>query len=516
MARPDADEVNTLGNGRLFLQWCGPSPNNDTKYAGYNTQYLALEGVTKPVRGGVNPIRVPNPVRPKATKVVGYTQDAPDFITATLRVTEKHQGIPFQWGPLDQPLNIYVTRGVCERLDDINNWSDFAEIYSFARVTDGDFGARTPTWDNDDMLDDSLSLSIFSAYAIGPMSFGYKGSSETNTEVIDVVYGNSRGCADCGIFDPIGNKRWYAVTKSSGAGSPGLTAEVIYTPNGNDIYQKSIDNMGVTEDPKAIALIGNYLVVLGDGAYYYATVGKRTGLVGTFTKVSTGFNASNKPNDMFVANPREIYFAANNGWVYMATSIPQGVSAIEQGNVTTQHLQRIYAQDDQILAVGNSGTIIFSENRGASFAASPVSPTGFTYLCGELMGPGQWFVGSGVGDGRCFYTDNFGNSWTQIVLPGSAAVYDIVAPSLEVIHIAYATATPAARIMSTFDGGDSWVVSSDDTQKRILNLPTFARASRLAFPDVDDLTVASNNLLVAGLASGSTDGLIVLGSSSLH
>lgn len=516
MPRPDADEINTLGNGRIFMQWCGPGANNTLKYAGYDTQYLALEGVNRQGAGGVTSIRVPSPSRPKTTQVVGYMVEAPGDYTATLRATEKHGSIPFQWGPMDKPFNLYVVRGICERLDDPQGWTDFVEIYSYARVTEGDLGARTPTWDNDDMTEGSLSLVLFNTYAIGSMAFGYKGTNETNTEVIDVVYGNTRGCADCGLKDLYGTNRWYAVT-IPGIASPGLLPELIYTVDGGaTISQKSIENLGAAEIPLAIDIVGNYVVVLGADAYYYAPINNRTGVVGTFTKVSTGFNATYTPNDMFVVSPREIYFAADGGYIYKSTNILNGVSYLEQGNATSSDLHRVYAQDDIILAVGESGAIIISENRGASFSLSPTTPCGMTYEACAIQNGGKWFVGTGTGDGRFFYTTNYGNTWTQIVIPSSNGVYDIAMPTEEVIHVAFATSTPVARIYSSYDGGNNWCVSSDSTQRRMLNMPTFARPNRLAYPDVQDASIMCNNLAIAGLASGSADGVVVIGSAQFH
>lgn len=510
--KPTADQVNTLGNGRLFLQFCGPSAVNSLSFGGYETQYLALEGVSRPIRGGITPIRVPSGATPKKTQVVGYSNDAPDFPTGTLRATERHGGIPFQWGPLDQPMNLYVVRGNCERLDDFDGWTDFLEVYSYARATDGDMGSRTPVWDNDDMVDDGLSLTFFNVYAMGAISFGYKGLNETNAEVIDVTYANTRGCGDCGVYNPNGTSRWYAVTRN-GASSPGLLPEVIYTTDGVTILQKNIENFGAAELPLAIKVVGNYLVVLGSGAYYYAPISKRSGLLGTFTKVTSGFDAAHPPTDMFVASPREVYFSAEDGWIYKSTALLQGVSVLEQGNVTSEHLARIVAFDDIILATGNSGTIIFSENRGQSFTSAPVSPTGYTFTAAEILNGGEWLVGSGAGDGKLFHTNNFGNSWTQITLPESNAIHDIKAPTLESIFVAYSTSTPSARIASSQNGGNSWVFSSDSIQPRLVNMPTFARPNRLAFPDVEDSTIAANNLLIGGLATGATDGVIVLGAA---
>ena len=92
-------------------------------------------------------------------------------------------------------------------------------------------------------------------------------------------------CGDCGPNDN-GAQRVYAVTKSSGAASPGLPAELIYSLDGGVTWaQTLIDSFGSTEDPLAVDMVGSRIVVLGADAYYYATL-NANGVPGTFTKVS--------------------------------------------------------------------------------------------------------------------------------------------------------------------------------------------------------------------------------------
>jgi hypothetical protein len=76
----------------------------------------------------------------------------------------------------------------------------------------------------------------------------------------------------------------------------------------------------------------------------------------------------------------------------------------------------------------------------------------------------------------------------------------------EVGYIAHATAAPLARIFSTWNGGEDWI----NAAPRILNLPVFDYAGRLAAPDAD-AGIAANNLAVAGLAGDGVDGVLLIG-----
>jgi hypothetical protein len=83
---------------------------------------------------------------------------------------------------------------------------------------------------------------------------------------------------------------------------------------------------------------------------------------------------------------------------------------------------------------------------------------------------------------------------------------DIVFATSEVGYFSHDTATPTARVFATWDGGNSFT----DSAPRILNMPTYNRANRLAVPAVDD-SIAANNLAVAGLAGNGSDGILLLG-----
>lgn len=513
-ARPLVEEIASLNQGRVFLQWCGPLPSSPVLYSGRQAQYLALEGVSRPWRGGINQQRMPGDL-PKTYKTVGRSEDPPDFATATLRMTEIHGTIPIQWSNMRQPFNAYVVRGACDRLDDFNNLQDGCEVYSWALAGSTDFGARTPGWEGDDPLDDSTDLTLVGGvYFVGPLGFQSKGSTETNTEVAAVTYGLSRGCGNCGYGDRDGTKAVYAVTKP-GTSSPGLLPEIIYTTDGGSSWsQASIDSFGATEQPLAIAVVGQYLVILGSSAYYYAAINARTGTIGSFTKVSTGFNATYAPQDMIALSPREVWFVGLGGVVYFSSDITAGVSVIAAtGDVTSNNLRRIKASGNALVAVGDSGTIIFSANAGSTWATSPTTPTAWGFRAVEVLDEYRWWIGSGAGQGRLWYTTNGGYTWTERTLESSNEVNDITFATDEVGWVSYATTTPAARLMGTWNGGADWVLSTNSAQRRIQNLPTHARINRVAVPDALP-GVAANNVVLGSASTGSTDGLILFGAGN--
>lgn len=515
MPNLSADEIITQRHKRFFLQKGGALPGNKPAYAGVEGQYMKIEGLSNPQSGGVDPIYMHDPNRVGGFRLVNRSITAPDLPEATLVFTERHGAIPQQIVGFACPFNIYEVSGRCRHLGDFERgWEDYVNILSGAIVTDIDMGDRGAWGDSDDQIEDSLSVTLAAVYPIGKLAFGAKAAPEISREVVDVVYGSNVQCGACGVRDD-GTKLIYAVTKSSGSGSPGLPAEVIYTLDAGLTWnQSTIDNLGATEDPLAIDIAGQYLIVIGSGAYYYATLSTITGAPGTWTKVTTGFVATKVPNDLYVAGPNEVFFVGDGGYIYLSNDITAGVVTVSAGVITTNDLLRVHGADDTVVAVGAGSTVLKSTDRGAVFSATVDSPSDVSLdvQAVAVLDEYRYWIGTG-NSGRIFFTLDGGQNWTQKAFSGAGAgnVYDIVFPTQEVGYFSYSNNTPTAQLFSTWNGGFSF--SAQDP--RIVNYPTFNRANRIAYPKVPILGIASNNVIVGGLAGDGTDGALFLGVSNI-
>ena len=513
MAKPGADLVVTQKHRRAFSQRGGPSPVNLTRYVPQET-YMTFDDDSNPIVGGREPIRFHDPLRRAggAYKLIGETTSAPDFPTSTINFFEQHGGIP--WMDFDAGCynNFYEVVGPCKRPDDfINGWSDFVKIYSYGRANNHDeSGLTTQEDDNPSMV--AAEFVFASIYKIGALLFGEKGAGEVEREVIDLVWAGGIDCGACGPNDN-GISRLYAVTKSSGAASPGTPAEVIYTVDGGATFsQQNITGLGGTVDPTGIALAGNTLIVLdtaGNG-YYMSEINTLTGVPGTWSQVTAGFVASKQPTDIYVAGSSEVYFSANGGYIYRSTDLAAGVSVLDAGNVNTSNYQRIHGQDDTIVVVGDSGKIVKSGNRGATWANVTLSPTSATVRAILVLDDYRYWIGTS--GGAVYYTINGGEFFVLQTLPGGAltVIDDIVAATDEVIHITARTATPTGRLITTWNGGQKWASSAIATQ-RIQNLPTASRFNRIAVPQTGQPTTDANTIALGGLSGGGTDGILELG-----
>lgn len=512
MPNLNADEIILHRHKRNWLQKGGALPVNPVQFAGKQGQYMKIEGVSIP-RSSVDPIYMHDPDLPGRFRLVNRSITAPDLPEASLVFTERHGAIPAAIAGYSCPFNAYEVSGVCRRLDDfLRGWSDYVLVYSGAIVTDADLGDRSAWGDSDDQIEDSLSVTLADVYPVGKLGFGEVAGPEISREVIDVVYGSQVQCGNCGPRDD-GSKLIYAVVTTSGAGSPGLPAEVVYTLDGGANWnQTNIDGFGATEAPLAIDVVGQYLLVLGADAYYYASLSSVTGAPGVWTRVSTGFVGAGSPNDIYVSAANEVWFVGDAGYIYRSSDITAGVTVASAGAVTSQNLYRVHGEGDTIVAGGAGSTVIKSINRGVTFAVTTDSPAdiaidvGAVAVLDELV----YWVGT-RNSGRLYFTLNGGETWNEKAFSGAGAgnVYDIVFATREVGYFSHSTNTPTARLFSTWDGGFSFTTESP----RILNWPTFNRANRLAYPKVayPDTGIAANNIAVAGLSGGGTDGILLLG-----
>lgn len=508
-----ADQILTMKHGQPYIQFGDARPDHPVIYAATGGQPLKVEGLSAPESGGVEPIWL-HGSRPGKFNAIGQTITAPDIPEATLIFLERHRTIPRQLARLGC-LSVYIHGTTCKDLSDrAQGWTDFVEVLLHGRATDKDLGNRTAWGDNDDQREDSVTVRLEDYFVVGSLNFGEKAGPEVEREVLSLTYATDTGCVACDTPE-VYTSRLYALTKSSGAASPGTTAEVVYTVDGGATWsQVSITGLGATVDPDRIRVVGNYLVVVvsASGGYYYAPINQLTGVPGSWTLVTTGFVASRQPNDLFVLSPSEVFFVGEGGYIYRSEDITAGVTAINAGVATTADLKRIHGSgvDDTIVAVGESGAIVRSVNRGQTWATVTLSPTSATVRAIAVLTDRIYHIGTS--GGKVYWTGNGGETWTEATaiagdLGSGAVIDDIVFVNRAVGYIVGRTSTPTARLFSTWDGGVMWTRQPE----RIVAWPTFSRANEIAVPYEADSTTASNNVAVGGLSAGGTDGVLFMG-----
>lgn len=516
MPKINQDEIVMQRHRRSFLQLGGARPNNPRVYGGQNAQYFFISAVKIPQLGTITPVYVPDPNVQGKYRLVDRSLVAPGLPTASIDLHEQHGSIPIHLTQLTCPFTIYDVVGTCSQLSDFNaSGSDYWEVFSSIVIMDKDLGARTAP-EKDDAALDKLTTTLSDYYVIGQIPFAQKASAVTSYEVVSVCFGNKETCGNCGPSDNGTNRIYAAVI---GAASPATKPAVIYSLDGGLTWtSQTITTAATGETLNFIGIAGsNIFVVSATGgassasAVYFSGLNARTGAPSsTWTKVTpAAFTITNTVNDALVLSPNEIFFVAQGGYIYSTSDITSASAyvVVDAGSASVNNYARI-ASDIQgnMIAVGATNTVVKSINRGNTWAATTTSPTG-SLQAPWVLDRFRYWVGTAAG--AVSYTLDGGETWTTTtVTPDTAvAIQDIAFPTDEVGYIIYTIAGTLGKLTTTLDGGRSWTQSAP----RLQSLPANVRWNRFGVPNTSDSSVNVNTLAIAGLATGSTLGILALG-----
>lgn len=376
-------------------------------------------------------------------------------------------------------------------------------------------GAYLSNWSTDDLgamssdernpVTETGSISAPDVYEILQLTLTEVAASVVTNEVVAVTLCDQIACGEC-EEDSTGCQHIYAVTKQAG-GSPGTPPDIVHTVDGATWYADDIDSLGAAEDPTDVGCVGGYVVVVSNdsGSAHYALKSEVDDVDydETWTEIATGFVGA--PNACHRATGgRYLYVCGDSGYVYRTDDITAGVTALDAGVATTENLNDIFAfSDDFVVAVGNDGAIVYTED-GITWAAASSSPVaaGTNLNCVAVQSEVVWLVGTSAG--TLYYTVDKASNWTIKGFPGSGAgvVYDIAFANASVGYLAHATTAPAGRILRTYDGGYSWSILPEGSG----TIPANDRINALAACLYDE-----NWVVGVGLADDASDGIIVKG-----
>ena len=520
MPKLTADEIITQRHRRSFLQLGGARPNNKLAFAGLDAQYFFISGVKVPQLGSITPIYVPSPTVQGKYRLVNRSLVAPGLPTATIIMHERHGSIPIQLSQLTCPFTIYDPTGTCAQLSDFNaSGTDYWEVFSNIIITDKDLGART-SQEKDDAAADTLSVTLSDYYVMGPMPFGTKGAAATTSEVKDIIFGNKEQCGNCGPSDR-GTNLIYACM--DGTASPTAKPSVVYSLDGGLSWTAQAISAAANGDiVTAIVLAGTTLAVLcplgtggtGPSVVYVTTINTLTGAPSaSWVKVAPSvFTVANTCNDMYVLSASEVFFCGQGGYIYSTSDLTSGSAyvVVDAGSASANNYNRIGGDDqDNMVIVGASNTVVKSTNRGTTWTATTTSPTG-TLQAVWVLDRFRYWVGTAAG--VLEYTLNGGETWSAqtFTTDTPAAVQDIAFPTDEVGYVIYTTAGTNGKLATTMDGGEKWTTQAP----RIASVPACVRYNRIGIPQTSDSSINVNTLALAGSATGGVNGIIALGVAS--
>jgi len=494
-------DLQQTGFGRVFVQQYGAGPGHEYEYEGKGR----LTGATEPL-GDVTPVRIPSPDMYDEFEVIDDVRGESGAPTSSLAV-RLH---PRSWMLQNKcPFDVQAHFGKCTTPSDFSTWNQ-AYLFERARFTSRDTDQLTAL-DEPDRNPILVTGAITARYLwyLYPMNLAEVGETETTNEIVAVVVDPKVVCGDCGI-ESDGTKRLYALPKPpTPAPSPGLPTEVLFSEDGGVTWEEYvIDTMAYDDDPSDMALMGSYLVVVSNdsGSLHYAHIDD----LDSWTEVTTGFAVGGEPNAIFALNSTSAWICGDGGYIYKLGNPMQGVTVQSSGDATSENLLDIHACDDEnVVAVGENGAIVATENGHSTWTAPAATSLPATTLRAVWVRTGTWWL-VGADDGYFYHTKNEGDSFAQRSFPnaGTGVVYDfsfVHHPSCPLGFMAYDPGDDErGLILRTIDGGDTWDVLPDGPGA----IPDNVRITCLA------TSGATNFVFAGGLGAdvaNPEDGILIIG-----
>lgn len=400
-------------------------------------------------------------------------------------------------------LDMQLHAGACEDPRDFNGGWEKVYVLENAEPTSydtGEFGALDA--DQEAIVNETIPLAGEDWYEIKRLVASEIAASQVVQEVVGVTICDSRTCGECGIPSN-GCEKIFAVTLSAG-GSPGLSAEVLYSGDGGATFgETNVSTLAANEDPTDVSCSGIYLVVISNDSesLHYAPLADILAGTETWSEVTTGFVATKGPNAMFTQGSTFNWLVGDGGYIYFSSDITSGVEVQSAGAQSVQNLNAIHGSDEfNLVAVGDSNVVLFSNDGGENWGSVTGPAVGVDLTSVFVKSDKIWIIGSA--GGRMYYTQDGGATFTEKAFSGngSGTVHDIKFATPTVGYMAHATAT-AGRVFRTIDGGFSWYI-----------LPEAAGLSIPANDRIVALAACSENpnlVFGAGLGDNATDGILI-------
>lgn len=483
----------------VFVQPDGSSPANAWVYVGC----LTLGGFTEDLGTG-EPIYCPSSESPGVFEIVDTT--SPPSALPTTDFTQHMSRLlnDFWWGLRKRrcEFNLSVKGSNCARPDDPADFQSkiIARKVKLTNFTTGAFH----TLGEDAVLDLSGSLIMRGFDRFLPIQIGEVADTTTFSEALNGIYADKSQCGDCGDVSD-GCQKMYVLT-STIAASPALASQIVHSINGGATWATDNINSLTTLAAKDLARVGTRIVVISqaDLAHHYkAQSSIDANVANGWSRVATGYVTSKGPNAIWSLNPSQTYIAAQGGYIYFMSNPTAGVTVLTDGSVSTQNLNDIRGAGQNIVAVGASNAVLVSYNGGRTWALVTGPAVGIALNTVEVINKSIWYVGAA--NGKSYYTTNSGTTWVEFTPDSSITVVNKIRFVDEIVGYMVVTLSGSVRLYRTDDNGNTWRYEAP----YVSDLPQTASKYNFVTPCPNNY----NAVLLGGLKSVGTDGIIAIGAS---
>jgi len=495
------ERIFKTGQGRVFLQMYGGSPDHPLEYRGR----MRMGGFTIPF-GDVTPIKEPSMKAYDQFEIVGKIKGEAGLPTTSVSARLSHANELME---TPCPLHLQVHYGSCQDPTDLHRGWDL--IFDFEGAELSSIEATDLTAISEDqqaLVELTASLSATRIQEVRRMMLTERADEAILRTVVKVLVADYISCGDCGYLSD-GNQRILAVMQGSGAASPGLPPELIVSINqGRTVMEYDITTLTGDEQPTGLAVAGARVLVpsTAAGSVSYADLTS----LDTWAEVTDGFAGVADPIAVFALAATIVWVVGTNGHIWFSESPTSSYEVQEAGTLAAgEDLTCIHACNSQdVLVGGGNGTLLYTNNGGLAWALAPTTPTLDDINCVWMQTTYRWLVGDNAG--HLWYTNDAGATWSEITFPGSGTgrVEDIVfarhpaGPFGFLAHTKYDVATGYdGRILRTIDHGNSWYILPEGAGSIPSNNGIYSLSAG----------VSPNFVVGGGVGEDDEDGILVVG-----
>lgn len=373
---------------------------------------------------------------------------------------------------------------------DFGSWrSKFVLSYSkITEVTRGE-NSNPQSPDENGTLIINGTVTFWDVYPVGTVKFSQLGATPITKNLLDATLVATSDRRTSEVF---------GITTNAAATTP---SAVVYGRVNSDSTFTQTDITALSTDGLLAAcdVAGSYFIgIRNDGteSYLYSTLADIREANDNFTEVTTGFTASSGGNDLYVLNVANIFIAADGGYVYKIPKVGSGVVTLHSGGLTSQNLNSIDGFGSQIVAVGASSAIIYSDDNGQTWNTGTAPTAGLTINTVSVVGKNRWWIGTSAG--ALYYTLDGGTNWTQVTLIGSpTAIVDIEFFGETDAMFGFIAANDGsnALLYRTTDGGNTWNNSTPDISRFSTTFTGVAAPTSLSVLNQNELIVTGDDVL---------------------
>lgn len=469
-----------------------------------------IDGLTDP-QGDLTPITAPDNSVPNKFNIIDVIRAAPDLgeLTILERWPQGRQTIAQRLKGNDCPWLFYVKLSGCARPDVFSDWQAMLVVWQ-AQLTEVDWGGYRSFDENAD-VQITGTMAHQGVYVIDPIRLTPKAESIVLAEVLDVIYADKQSCGTCTPYSAGCNMK-FALTKAN-ASSAGLSGQIVFTKNGTTYDSDDINSLA-GGNGTSLQAVGQYLVVTQSSTarHHWAIKSEVTDSPDTYnwTAVSSGYQSSGGGTCSVAGATARLYVGGLAGYIYATDDITVSVTEIHSADLTANDFFAIQFAGGNLLAVGESNTILLSTNAYNSLAqisfssiTGPSALTGVDLTACWIWNATNFMVGGA--NGELWFTVDGGSSWTQRTLPSMptgtiSRINDIqFAPDAPFAGAMAVQTATRGYVLRTLDGGRSWQYSA----------PAITQISGITVEKYNAVALCgANAILAGGLKASSTDGAL--------